>query len=126
MTPTWVPCGDTAKLPTRSARKPEPFLKLALPTLPEPSIMRPTSRDFLQAVENRNVKKIVHCILNSPYELPFKGRCLRLVLRIRSAHLEILEFPMGGAHLYRDNFVRFKTMWRKQNLASVIGIPKEN
>ena len=27
-----------------------------------------------------------------------KGRCLLLLLRIRSAHLEILGFPIGGAY----------------------------
>ena len=29
---------------------------------------------------------------------PGKGRCLLLLLRIRSTHLEILGFPMGGAY----------------------------
>ena len=33
---------------------------------------------------------------------------------------------MGGAYYYRDIFARFKTMWRKQNLASDFGIQKEN
>ena len=47
------------------------------------------------------------------------------VLRIRSAHLEIIGFSMGGAYQYRDIFVRFKTIRRKQNLASALGIPKE-
>ena len=41
-------------------------------------------------------------------------------------HLEILGFPMGGAHYYRDIFAHFKTMRRKQNLASDFGIQKEN
>ena len=44
-------------------------------------------------------------------------------MRIRSAHLEILEFPMGMTS--RDIFARFKTMQRKQNFASVLGIQKE-
>ena len=45
---------------------------------------------------------------------------------LRSAHLEILGFPMGGAYLYRDIFARFKTMRRKpQNLASALSIQKE-
>ena len=30
--------------------------------------------------------------------VPAKGRCLLLLLRIRSVHLEILGFPMGGAY----------------------------
>ena len=47
-----------------------------------------------------------------------------LLLRIRSAHLEIRGFPMGGAYLYRDIFARFKTMRRKQNLASALGNQK--
>ena len=51
-----------------------------------------------------------------------KRRCLLLLLRIRSAHLEILGFSMGGAYQYRDIFARFKTMRRKQNLASAFGI----
>ena len=29
---------------------------------------------------------------------------------------------MGGAYLYRDIFARFKTMRRKQNLASAVGV----
>ena len=36
-----------------------------------------------------------------------------MLLRIRSAHLEILGFLMGGDYLYGDNFARFKTMQRK-------------
>ena len=40
------------------------------------------------------------------------------------AHLEVLEFPMGGA--YRDILARFKTTQRKQNLASALGILKQN
>ena len=51
---------------------------------------------------------------------------LRTVPTIVTAHLEILGFPMGGAYLYRNIFVRFKTMQRKQNLASALGIQKEN
>ena len=39
-----------------------------------------------------------------------------------SAHLKILRFPVGGAYLYRDIFTRFKTMLRKQNLASALCI----
>ena len=49
-----------------------------------------------------------------------------LLLRMRSAHLEILVFPMGDAYQYRDIFPRFKTIRRKQNLASAFGIQKEN
>ena len=45
------------------------------------------------------------------------GQCLLLLLRIRSAHLEILGIPIAGAYRYRDNFARFKTMQRKQNVA---------
>ena len=41
-------------------------------------------------------------------------------------HLEILVFPMGGVYQYMDFFAQFKTMWRKQNLACDLGIPKEN
>ena len=48
-----------------------------------------------------------------------------LLLCIRSAHLEILGFPMGGVYYYRDNSTRFKTVQRKQNLASALGIQKE-
>ena len=33
-----------------------------------------------------------------------QGRCLLLLLRISSAHLEILGFPMGGAYQYRNIF----------------------
>ena len=51
---------------------------------------------------------------------------LLLLLRIRSAHLEILWFPMGGAYQYRNIFAQFKTIRRKQNLASALGIQKEN
>ena len=40
------------------------------------------------------------------------GRCLLLLLRIHSAHLEILEFAMGGAYQYGQFF---KTIRRKQN-----------
>ena len=55
------------------------------------------------------------------------GRCLLLLLCIRSAHLEILLFPsMCCAYWYRDIFAWFKTMWSKQNLASASGIQKEN
>ena len=45
---------------------------------------------------------------------------------IQSVHLKILGFPMGGAYLYTDIFAPFKTMRRKQNLASALGIQKEN
>ena len=33
---------------------------------------------------------------------------------------------MGDAYKYRDIFARFKTMQRKQNLASALGAQKEN
>ena len=46
---------------------------------------------------------------------------LLLLLHIRSAHMEILEFPMGGAYQYSNIFGRVKTMWRMQNLASAPG-----
>ena len=36
-----------------------------------------------------------------------------LLLRIRSAHLQILEFPIASAYLYRDIFARFKTIRKK-------------
>ena len=45
---------------------------------------------------------------------------------MRSVHLEILGFPMGGAYYYRVFFAHFKTMRRKQNLASDFGFQKEN
>ena len=53
------------------------------------------------------------------------GAYILLLLRICSAHLEILGFPMAGAYLYRDIFARFKTMGRQQNLASDLGIQKK-
>ena len=40
-------------------------------------------------------------------------RCLLLLLRICSAHLEILGFPIGDAYQYSDTFTRFKTIQRK-------------
>ena len=52
--------------------------------------------------------------------------CLLLLLRICSAHLEILGFPIGSAYQYRDVFAQLKTIRRKQNLASALGIEKEN
>ena len=57
-------------------------------------------------------------------QLQCEGRCLLLLLRIRSVHLEILEFPVGGAYKYRGIFARFKTMRRKQNVVSDLGIQK--
>ena len=51
---------------------------------------------------------------------------LRMVPTIVIAHLKILGFPMGGAYQYRDFFVQFNTMQRKQNSASTFGIQKEN
>ena len=51
---------------------------------------------------------------------------LLLLLRIRSAHLEILGFLISGAYLFRDIFAGFKTMRKKQNLASALGTQKEN
>ena len=47
-------------------------------------------------------------------------------MRIRSAHLETLGFPIGGAYLFRNIFARFKTMRKEQNLASALGVQKEN
>ena len=38
----------------------------------------------------------------------------------------ILGFPMSGGYYYRDIFAWFKTMHRKQNLASAFGIQTEN
>ena len=35
-------------------------------------------------------------------KLCFKGRCLLLLLRIHSAHLKILGFPISCAYQYRD------------------------
>ena len=49
-----------------------------------------------------------------------------MLLRVRSAHLEIFEFPVGVAYTFRDIFVWFKSMRRQQILASVLGIPKVN
>ena len=43
-----------------------------------------------------------------------------------SARLEILGFSMSGAYISRDIFARFKTMRRKQNIASARGIQKQN
>ena len=51
-------------------------------------------------------------------------RCPLLLLRILSAHF--VWFPVGGAYSYRNICARFKTMRRKQNLASALGIQKEN
>ena len=51
---------------------------------------------------------------------------LRTVLNRRSAHLEILWFPMSGGYLHRDIFAQFKTIQGKQNLANAFGIQKEN
>ena len=48
------------------------------------------------------------------------------VMRIRSANLEILGFPMVGANYYSDIFARFKTIQRKQDLASDFRIQTEN
>ena len=42
-----------------------------------------------------------------------------------SAHLEIFGFPMSGACSDRYIFARFKTMRRKQNLASALEIQRE-
>ena len=36
-----------------------------------------------------------------------------MLLRIRSAHLEILGVPIGDAYQRNDIFVRFKTIRRK-------------
>ena len=36
-----------------------------------------------------------------------------MLLRIRSAHLEILGFPIGDAYQESDIFARFKTIQRK-------------
>ena len=41
------------------------------------------------------------------------------------AHLEIFGLPIGSAYSYRDISARFKTMRRKQNSASALGIQKE-
>ena len=41
------------------------------------------------------------------------GQCLLLLPRIRSAHLEILGFSVGGTYQNRDIFARFKTKHRK-------------
>ena len=56
---------------------------------------------------------------------------LRTVPTVVTAHTvcasgDVLGFPVGGAYYYRDIFVGFKTMRRKQNLASDFGIQKEN
>ena len=70
-----------------------------------------------------------HVILQNTYN--HASDCCRIDLRtvptFGSAHLEILGFPMGGAYQYMDTvFARFKTIRRKQNLASALGFPKEN
>ena len=36
-----------------------------------------------------------------------------VIAHIRSAHLQILGFPIANAYLYRDIFARFKTIRRK-------------
>ena len=46
---------------------------------------------------------------------------LLLLLRIRSAQLELLGFPISGANQYKDIFVRLKTMRRNQNFAIALG-----
>ena len=58
---------------------------------------------------------------NSPTFDACYGRCLLLLLRIRSVHLEILGFPMGGAYSCRDIFVRFK---KKAELSKCSWYPK--
>ena len=47
------------------------------------------------------------------------------VHKLCSPHLEILGFPMGGTY-DRDIFAWSKTMQRKHNLVSALGIHKEN
>ena len=42
-----------------------------------------------------------------------------IVTAIRSSHLKILRFPIGGAYQYRDNFAQFKTMQRRQQVLLV-------
>ena len=72
-------------------------------------------------------KKVYSCskkLLSISYL--YYGRCLLLLQHIRSTHLKILRFRMGGAYKYRDIFARFKTMWSKQILASALGIQKQN
>ena len=49
-----------------------------------------------------------------------------IVIAHMPADLEMLAFPIGSAYLFRDIFARFKTMQKKQNLASAFGIQKEN
>ena len=52
--------------------------------------------------------------------------CLLLLLRIRSAHLGIFGFLKEFAPSYNNIFARFMTMWKKQILARVTRIQKEN
>ena len=52
--------------------------------------------------------------------------CCYCAYTVRPVYLEILVFPMGGAHQYRSIFARFMTIQRKQNLVSAFCIPKEN
>ena len=53
-----------------------------------------------------------------------QGRCLLLLLRIGSAHLGIFGFLKEFAHLYNNNFARFKTMWKKQSVSKGYRNPK--
>ena len=46
--------------------------------------------------------------------LSFLRTCLLWLLRIRSAHLEILGLPMGDAYQDSDIFARFKTISRRK------------
>ena len=59
-------------------------------------------------------------------ETSLKGRCLLLLLRIRSAHLVINLVSYGWSLLIHGYFARFKAVRGKQKLASAFGIQKEN
>ena len=63
--------------------------KMARPLGQTSNIIRQTK--FRAAKTNLSVSTI-------SAEFIHEGRCLLLLLRIRSAHLEILGFPMGGGY----------------------------
>ena len=83
------------------------------------------SPPLAQLLEHRAAtREAVSSTPPGPTRRVFKEGGLLLLLRIRSAHLEMLRFPVGGAYKNRDILVRFKTMRRKKNLASALGIQK--
>ena len=53
-----------------------------------------------------------------------EGAGLVLLLRIRSAHLEIFRFPIGDAYQYSDIFAWFQSIRKKIDLSKYYGYPK--